>query len=45
MVNDDVLIPRPETEEVVYHLLENIGMSFRKTGGLMSLTSGQEAAR
>lgn len=45
MVNDDVLIPRPETEEVVYHLLENIGMSFLKTAGSKSLTLVQGAAR
>ncbi|MHA6487363.1 peptide chain release factor N(5)-glutamine methyltransferase [Bacillus cabrialesii] len=32
MVNDDVLIPRPETEEVVYHLLEKYRRVFSEDG-------------
>ncbi len=34
MVNDDVLIPRPETEEVVYHLLEKYRHVFSEDGRL-----------
>ncbi|MCY7764103.1 peptide chain release factor N(5)-glutamine methyltransferase [Bacillus inaquosorum] len=34
MVNDDVLIPRPETEEVVYHLLEKYQHVFSEDGRL-----------
>lgn len=34
MVNDDVLIPRPETEEVVFHLLEKYRSVFSEDGKL-----------
>ncbi|MEK5084112.1 peptide chain release factor N(5)-glutamine methyltransferase [Bacillus sp. FSL H8-0515] len=37
MVNDDVLIPRPETEEVVYHLLETYRHVFSSEDGRLDV--------
>lgn len=45
MVNDDVLIPRPETEEVVFHLLEKYRSVFLKTASSKLLTLVQGAVQ